>query len=489
MPEREVPLDPYALGLLLGDGCLTTRTTPSFSTNDPELVEAMEAALPGVRLAHKSGVDYVLQHVDGGRGGVIVANPVTQALRSLGLAGTRSTTKFVPPSTCSTPGRSARRCSRGCWTATAVPCASMGRSCRIQYTTCSDRLRDDVVFLVRSLGGVAYARTRRAEGARPRARPAAARSTTAPDRPRHRRPAAGGGRALFRLARKRDIYREHGGGRPMRLVTSIEPAGTAECVCISVGAADSLYVTDDFLVTHNTLNDSFVILDEAQNTSPEQMQMFLTRLGFGSRMVITGDVTQIDLPRDQRSGLIAVRDILEDVDGIDFVSSGARTSCATASCSGSSTPTPTRPSAARPSCARPTAGGPRAPWRWTSELIGTASIAPAEVERLAALAAASAGVEDGHVAVEFVDAARIAELNAEHRGEDGPTDVLSFPIDEDDVLEVPPEQRELGDVVICPDFTEDLREAVVHGVLHLTGMDHETDEGEMLALQREILSW
>ncbi len=123
------------------------------------------------------------------------------------------------------------------------------------------------------------------------------------------------------------------------------------------------------------------------------------------------------------------------------------------------------------------------------ELIGTAQIAPAEVERLAALAAASAGVEDGHVAVEFVGAERIAELNAEHRGEDGPTDVLSFPIDEEDALDVPAEQRELGDVIICPDFTEDLREAVVHGVLHLTGMDHETDEGEMLALQREILSW
>ena len=65
-----------------------------------------------------------------------------------------------------------------------------------------------------------------------------------------------------------------------------------------VAARDSLYVTEDFLVTHNTLNDSFVILDEAQNTSPEQMKMFLTRLGFNSRMVITGDITQIDLPRD-----------------------------------------------------------------------------------------------------------------------------------------------------------------------------------------------
>jgi phosphate starvation-inducible PhoH-like protein len=71
-----------------------------------------------------------------------------------------------------------------------------------------------------------------------------------------------------------------------------------------------------------TLNDSFVILDEAQNTSPEQMKMFLTRLGFNSRMVVTGDVTQVDLPSDQRSGLIAVRDILDDVREIDFVEFG-----------------------------------------------------------------------------------------------------------------------------------------------------------------------
>jgi phosphate starvation-inducible PhoH-like protein len=68
-----------------------------------------------------------------------------------------------------------------------------------------------------------------------------------------------------------------------------------------------------------TLNDSFIILDEAQNTSPEQMQMFLTRLGFGSKVVVTGDVTQIDLPRDQASGLIQVQDILSEIDGIAFV--------------------------------------------------------------------------------------------------------------------------------------------------------------------------
>ena len=71
-----------------------------------------------------------------------------------------------------------------------------------------------------------------------------------------------------------------------------------------------------------TLNDSFVILDEAQNTTPEQMKMFLTRLGFGSKMVVTGDITQVDLPRDQRSGLVVVGDILGDVEGIEFVRFG-----------------------------------------------------------------------------------------------------------------------------------------------------------------------
>ena len=117
-------------------------------------------------------------------------------------------------------------------------------------------------------------------------------------------------------------------------------------------------------------------------------------------------------------------------------------------------------------------------------MIGDALPEPQVIEACA-LAAASAGIDDGHLAVEFVSAERIAELNGAHRGKDGPTDVLSFPVDEDE----PVGPRELGDVVICPEHTEDLREAVVHGVLHLTGMDHETDDGEMLALQRELLEW
>jgi probable rRNA maturation factor len=112
--------------------------------------------------------------------------------------------------------------------------------------------------------------------------------------------------------------------------------------------------------------------------------------------------------------------------------------------------------------------------------------APARVGEAVAYAAASAGIADGHVAVEFVGTERIAELNRRWRGKEGPTDVLSFPVDEEGPVFG---ARELGDVVICPEHTQDVLEAVVHGVLHLTGMDHETDAGEMLALQAEIRSW
>ena len=120
------------------------------------------------------------------------------------------------------------------------------------------------------------------------------------------------------------------------------------------------------------------------------------------------------------------------------------------------------------------------------EIIGSSALPEESLQRLVAIALASAGVDDGHLAVEFVDAERISALNAEHRGIESPTDVLSFPVDLDGDA---PGERELGDVVICPEHTEDLSEAVVHGTLHLVGMDHETDRGEMLALQAEIVSW
>jgi probable rRNA maturation factor len=120
------------------------------------------------------------------------------------------------------------------------------------------------------------------------------------------------------------------------------------------------------------------------------------------------------------------------------------------------------------------------------EMLGPDSPTALEVRELCVLVLSSAGIDAGHMAVEFVDEERIQSLNHEYRRHDEPTDVLSFGVDEDGVSAGP---RELGDVVICPAHTDDLREAIVHGTLHLTGMDHEADDGEMLALQAELMRW
>jgi probable rRNA maturation factor len=110
---------------------------------------------------------------------------------------------------------------------------------------------------------------------------------------------------------------------------------------------------------------------------------------------------------------------------------------------------------------------------------------PPDLRDAVAAAMAAAGVSEGHLGVELVEEERIRELNRDHRGKDSPTDVLAFPIDELDPVAGP---RELGDVAICPPHCSDVTEAAVHGVLHLCGYDHETDDGEMLALQARVLA-
>ncbi len=309
LPEQDVPLDPYALGLLIGDGCLTGRTTPSFSTADSELADALENSLEGIELVP-----------NGGRGGVIVANPVTAALRTLGLCGTRSGERFVPERYLQNSAAIRLAMLQGLLDSDGGPVVQEDRTCGIQFSTNSSRLLDDVVSLVRSLGGVAYQRIRLKENKKP--------GLIEGKAIRHcgdshivdiRLPE---GTEPFRLRRKAEAYARHGGGRPMRFIRSIEPEGVEQTVCIRVDAPDSLYVTEDFIVTHNTLNDAFIILDEAQNTTPQQMKMFLTRLGFGSKMVVTGDLTQVDLPRGKTSGLHDARRTLAGVEGVSFVGMG-----------------------------------------------------------------------------------------------------------------------------------------------------------------------
>ena len=315
-PERPVAMDPYALGLLLGDGCLTGSTTPSSATGAPEPVTALRAAFPGVAPRRKGRVDHVLNRVRTPGDLLTLEHPVTGASRAPAPLGTESVSKCVPDEYLHNSAEVRIALLQGLLDADGGPVTQADRTCRIQYTTTSILLRDDVIALVQSLGGVARTRRRAADDREPGG--AGQRDV------HHRRDAhvldirLPEGIKPFRLTRKLEKYETAGGGRPMRFIDSIEPAGREEAVCIQVAAADSLYVTEGYLLTHNTLNDAFIILDEAQNTSAEQMKMFLTRLGFESKIVITGDITQVDLPNGTKSGLRQVQDILTDVEDVHF---------------------------------------------------------------------------------------------------------------------------------------------------------------------------
>ena len=314
-PRRDVPLDPYALGLLLGDGCLTGSTTPAFATADAELAVALQVGLPMAEVTYKSGVDYCLNAP--GRPSGRAENPVSAAVRALGLWGSRSNTKFVPEPYLLNAPDVRLGVLQGLLDTDGGPVTQAGRTCRVQYSTTSPRLRDDVLFLVRSFGGLGRWRVRDAEGRDPgraNGRPVGYNADAyvldirLPE-----------GVAPFRLTRKADKYAAAGSGRPQRYITAIEPDGEEETVCISVAAADSLYVTDGFVLTHNTLNNACIIMDEGQNATVPQMKMFLTRMGNNSRVVVTGDLTQTDLPKTIPSGLADAVHRLRNVEGISLV--------------------------------------------------------------------------------------------------------------------------------------------------------------------------
>ena len=228
-----------------------------------------------------------------------------------------------------------------------------------------------------------------------------------------------------------------------------------------------------------TLNDAFIIVDEAQNTTPEQMKMVLTRLGFGSKMVVTGDITQVDLPKDQRSGLVVIGDILDDVEGIEFVRFGGEDVVRHKLVQ--------RIVAAYSEYAEQ--AGARAARRRAQE-----GLIEVEVDRrrrgaaapAGAAALAAAGVDEGHLAVALVDAER--DPRAEPRApRPRPAHRRALvPGGRGRPRRRPARARRRGDLPRAHRRT--WTEAVVHGVLHLCGYDHETDAGEMLALQDRVMA-
>ena len=269
-----------------------------------------------------------------------------------------------------------------------------------------------------------------------------------------------------------------------------------------------------------TLNQSFIILDEAQNATPEQMKMFLTRIGFGSRAVVTADMTQVDLPTG-RSGMTHLERTLTGIDGLAFVHLGSkdvvrhrivqdivdayeRAEAADAP----STPPPDAPppGASHPSddadirpATRPLRKGPEG----DVQVFGAdeQNAAAVDVDRWVALARdvlVAEGVSgDAELSLLFVDEDAIAELNGRFMDAEGPTDVLAFPIDDPviagrwpDAGPAGPDRDEpepgdlpllLGDVVVCPavaerqapehagSYDDEMALLVVHGVLHVLG--------------------
>ena len=239
-PRGATPLDPYLLGLLLGDGTLS-KSSVSFTSVDDELIEAVRDRISphGCLLnpwKHHNGITYGIA----GPGSRNENNPIMEALRAMGLAPCRSEHKFVPEPYLLAAPHERLELFRG-----LMDTDGNGGAAAV-FNSSSLRLTEDVEFLVRSLGGVARRSVRNPSyrnrhGVRIEGQTAYRLTVSMPPE-----------FAPFRLGRKLARWKKPWKYGPMRAIRSIEPAGRAEVVCIAVDAQDQLYVTEDFIVTHNT---------------------------------------------------------------------------------------------------------------------------------------------------------------------------------------------------------------------------------------------
>jgi len=227
--ETDLPIDPYLLGVLLGDGDISGSNSVSFSTVDQEILDKVSNSLPaGLRVRHRANYDYSI--TCGQRGG---CNSILGALRLLGCYGKKAHEKYVPEMY-KFAGVQARLSML--WGLMDTNGSVERKNNKVEFSSASEQLRDDVVFLVQSLGGVA-------------------RCSDGPTKGRRRyraRLAMPACYAPFSLARKLRNYRPRVRYQPSRAIESIEAIGKQQVQCISTDAPASLYVTDDFIVTHNT---------------------------------------------------------------------------------------------------------------------------------------------------------------------------------------------------------------------------------------------
>lgn len=245
LPDADLPIPPYLLGVLLGDGCFRANS-PSISTADNEVLGFVVSDLPdGVSLRHSSAYDY---RITGERG--TGPNPLTESLKMLGLWGKRSEDKHIPHVYLWASTEQRLALLRGLLD-TDGSVSGCEKSKHIEFCSASFALAGGVVDLVRSLGGTAKLRQ---QSTALNGECKLDRYRVAVNLPE--------GVVPFRLSRKADVVRgwgERSCGLPSRILRTVESAGDAECVCIRVAAADSLYVTEDFIVTHNTYLAAIIV--------------------------------------------------------------------------------------------------------------------------------------------------------------------------------------------------------------------------------------
>jgi replicative DNA helicase len=248
--HRDVRIDPWLLGILIGDGCLCKRSI-YVTSKDPEIVERVASLLPsGVSVVHVGRYDYRLST---GRKGV--SNPLKDALRDMGLVGTQSHNKFIPDAYQMLDRESRLALLQGLMDSDGWA----EKHNVIRFSTASERLAADVCRLVRSLGGICSIRERSVSYSYKGEKKAGKASFTCRIR-------LDDGSEAFTLQRKRERCSTRSYQRTVRLsIASIEPTRTAEAQCISVSHPSHLYVTDGFVVTHNTALSLRLALGAAEN--------------------------------------------------------------------------------------------------------------------------------------------------------------------------------------------------------------------------------
>ena len=315
--ENEVSIDPYLLGILLGDGSLHKTSSIKVTTKDMEILNHISKVLPDrMVIKHASNYDYRIVYAKGNG----IGNPLKREIKRMKLLGKMSHNKFIPDSYKFNSINIRLEILRGLLDTDGSICSNKnsenGKN-RIEFSTTSEKLCDDVMFIVNSLGGICYKRLKKNK--------------------LDKKIIITDGRLAqqnynsyildislfdynkFKLSRKKKMFNSEKNvrRRPKRVIINVEKVGKKQCKCISVSNKDGLYLTNDCIVTHNTFKNSFVILDEAQNTNIGQIRMFLTRIGDNCKVVITGDPDQSDVKN--KNGLTDACERLTGIDGLGIV--------------------------------------------------------------------------------------------------------------------------------------------------------------------------